>query len=274
MGPLINLFIITLFITTSIGFLLVESNVIGQSVVAQTIATQAVDTRSDFELGQYYFNHDDDPAPPYDLEKARKHYTAAILEDPRGHVLAWYQLGRIDFLEGKFGNAIYKFNKQIEYFGEGGVPSVHYMLGLTYAYRAGITEDEADWQKAAEGFTNYLQYSPDSPWARIDLAWVYFGQGEYDEMYELLDADYGRFKNNAWYSNMYGLALLNTNQREEAHRVFREAEVQSLMLTEADWGRSYPGNDPRSWGQGLQEMREAIAKNVVISAPGDVSEAN
>jgi len=83
-----------------------------------------------FSLGQYYFNVANDPHGTYDLQKAREEYMAALAEDPAGNTLTWYQLGRIDFLEGHFVSAIYKFNKQIEYFGDS-IPSVYYMLGLT-----------------------------------------------------------------------------------------------------------------------------------------------
>lgn len=227
----------------------------------------ASEEMSYFEKGQYYFNHDSDPAPPYDLALAREYFTAAIMEDPRISPLAWYQLGRIDFLEGKFNSALYKFDKQIEYFGEGGVPSVHYMVGLTYAYKAIETDSETDWENAAAGFEKYLEYNPDSPWARVDLSWVFFSQGKYEEMYEMLQRDYDQFKDNAWYNNMYGLALLNTGEHAEAHSVFQKAETQAWLLTEKDWGNSYPGNDPRSWATGLDEMRAAIEKNVALTAP-------
>lgn len=219
---------------------------------------------SDFDLGQYYFNHGDHADGAYDLKKARQYYEAAIASDPKGYNLVWYQLGRIDFIEGKFLSALYKFDKQIEYFGDE-IPNVYYMIGLTYGYKARQSGEEEDWERGAEGFKKYIEFDPTSPWARVDLSWIYFAQGKYEEMIEPLEEGLLHNPENAWLLNMYGLALMNTERREEALQEFLKAREAASKLTTEDWGKSYPGNNPADWEQGLSEFRTAISKNIELA---------
>jgi tetratricopeptide (TPR) repeat protein len=220
-----------------------------------------------FELGQYYFNADDNPNGPYDLEKAQRYFTVALSEDPRGNSLLWYQLGRIDFLNGRFVSAIYKFNKQIEYFGDS-APNVHYMLGLAYAYQAQISDDESDWQHAEDSFKTYLTLDPQSPWAHVDLSWVYFSEGKYEEMLPVLEEGLAKEPDQPWLLNMYGLALFNTGDAEGARDSLTRAKAAADKLTVGAWGSAYPGNDPKNWKEGLDSFREAIEKNLALAEGG------
>jgi tetratricopeptide (TPR) repeat protein len=229
-----------------------------------SIQTEPSSELNYFQKGQYYFNHDDDPAPPYDLKKAREYFDLAALENPKDNALLWYQLGRIDFLEGKFNSALYKFEKQLEYFGDQ-VPNVYYMIGLTYGYKARSLGEESDWEKAAEGFKKYLEFDPESPWARTDLSWVYFAQGKYELMIPVLEEGLTYTPYNPWLLNMYGLALLNTDKNEAAKKQFILAKEHASLLTPEIWGRSYPGNNPKDWAQGLTEFQEAINKNIELT---------
>lgn len=223
----------------------------------------SIDDQDPFYLGQYYFNHDDDPAGPYDLVLAREYFEKAISEDPEGHPLQWYQLARIDFIEGKFHAALYRLDKQIEYFGDS-VPNVYYMVGLTNGYKARRGGDQEDWEKGAEGFEKYLEYDQGSPWARTDLSWIYFAQGKYKEMIPVLEEGLLFHPEHAWLLNMYGLALMNTNRRDEAKEQFLKARVSASKLTVTDWGKAYPGNNPEDWTQGLKEFQGAIEKNLAL----------
>lgn len=222
------------------------------------------ETENLFLLGQYYFNHGPDADGTYDIKLARHYYEEALLDNPIGDNWAWYQLGRIDFLEGNFDAAIYKFNKQIEHF-EDQQPSVYYMLGLTHGYRARREGREEDWPLAADYFSRYLEHDADSPWARVDMAWVYFSQGRFEEMKPILEAGLATHGDNPWLLNMYGLALLNTGHKEEAERSFSAALEGAEKLTAEEWGLSYPGNDPSAWSEGLEEFRAAIEANLDLT---------
>jgi tetratricopeptide (TPR) repeat protein len=219
---------------------------------------------SDFVLGQYYFNHDDSPEGPYDLKKAQFFYERAIAKSPRENPILWYQSGRVDFIEGRFDQALLKFGKQIEFFGDE-IPNVYYMTGLTYAYRARASGSEEDWLKAEVDFKKAVDFFYEAPWPYVDLAWVYFSQGKFSQMLPVLEKALSLESNNPWLLNMYGLALLNTGDVALAHEYFVFAQEEAGKLTVQDWGKSYPGNNPSDWGRGLAEFRSLIAKNVTLT---------
>ena len=219
---------------------------------------------SSFELGEYYFNVANNTDGVYNRKLARKHYSDSIREDLKGNNLHLYQLGRIDFIEGNFLAALHKFDKQIEYFGDE-IPNVYYMIGLTNGYLARRNKSSEAWQRGAEGFKKFLEYMPDSPWARTDLAWIYFAEGKYEEMIPVLEEGLKYEPNHAWLLNMYGLALFNTDRKAEAREQFLAAEAAAAKLTIKDWGRAYPGNDPKRWPEGLAEFRAVIEKNIALT---------
>jgi len=217
-----------------------------------------------FEMGQYYFNTSDSRDGAYDLEKAADFYRLALEKDAQP--LAWYQLGRIDFLEGKFDEAIKKFQTQDELYGDL-VPKVYYMLGLTYAYKAmGEEDDDTSWRYAEENFIKFISYIDTAPWPAVDLAWVYFMQGKYEDMKPVLEKSLELHPDNPWVLNMYGLALLNLEpETDGAGTYFLQAKNEAVNLTTQDWGNVYPGNNPQHWQQGLNEFITTIDKNLLIA---------
>lgn len=225
---------------------------------------QPLHTATDFEKGQYYFNSGDKPSGAYDLAKAQYFYERALQENPQGNTLAWYQSGRIDFINGNFDSALVKFAKQIEYFGDD-VPNVYYMLGLTYGYKARATHDPQDWQNAEENFKKAISFFYKAPWPYVDLAWIYFSEGKYEAMKPILEQGIAYQANNPWLLNMYGLALLNTGDRAMAREYFLFARDLANKVTVEEWGRSYSGNNPATWGVGLAEFKTLIAKNIVLT---------
>jgi len=249
-----------------VGLILISLFLIGTSPLGKELMVKREPPETDnlFVLGQYYFNHGPHADGTYDIELARHYYELALADNPIGDNWAWYQLGRIDFLEGKFDAAIYKFNKQIEFF-EDQQPSVYYMLGLTYGYRARREGREDDWTSAIEYFSRYLEHDNDSPWARVDLSWIYFSQGRFEEMKPILEVGLTTHNDNPWLLNMYGLALLNTGNKEEAESSFSAALEAAKRLTPENWGLSYPGNDPTAWSEGLEEFRSAIQANLDLA---------
>jgi outer membrane protein assembly factor BamD (BamD/ComL family) len=239
--------------------------VIKESKNEEKTPTIDLSSMNDFELGEYYFNHDEDPGGPYDLSLARSYFEKAIAEDPHAYPLAWYQLGRVEFLEGNFDKAIFNFDKQIEYFSDS-IPNVYYMIGLTYGYKARQSGEVADWAKAAEAFETFISYAPQSPWPRVDLAWIYFAQGKYESMLPVLEEGIKYRPENPWIRNMYGLALLNTGDKAKALEEFKQAQALATELTADAWGKAYPGNNPEAWGKGLSEFRMIIEKNIELAS--------
>ncbi len=209
---------------------------------------------------QSYFNGENG----YDVVCARAGFERALALDPKGSEIAWHQLGRLDFLEGSFTSALLKFDTQIEYFGNK-VPNVHYMKRLTYGFRARRTNSTDDWASAEKSFRTYIALDPHSPWARTDLAWVLFSEGKFQDMKVPLEEGLLENPNHPWLLNMYGLALLNTGDREGAVLYFKAAQHFANFLSLEDWGRAYPGNDPTMWGQGLENMKNSIEKNLALA---------
>ena len=144
------------------------------------------------------------------------------------------------------------------------------MLGLTYGYRAKEGGNEDDWNESEASFRKYLEFNPTSPWARTDLSWVLFSEGKYEEMKPVLEEGLVHHPKHPWLLNMYGLALLNTGEHERAHAYFMDAYTYLRAYSAEDWGSAYPGNDPRIWGEGLDEMKKAVKHNLEITAKNSV----
>lgn len=249
-----------LFATTSLFFV--------QAVIRSHANTDTLPASlahaSSFDIGQYYFNQKGNPTGPYDLKKAQHYYEKAIGEDPKGNNALWYQSGRIDFINGNFDRALQKFNRQVEYFGDQ-VPNVYYMLGLTYGYKARISNDPNDWAMAEKNFDTSLEYFYDAPWTYVDLSWLYFSQGKFQEMKPLLEKGLSYHSNNPWLLNMYGLALLNTGDKAMSKEYFSFAIELTNKMSVEQWGKSYPGNDPRRWNEGLSEFKGMLNKNLALA---------
>lgn len=217
-----------------------------------------------FEKGQYYFNSDDKEGGEYDIIKAQQYYEEAIALNPRENNAVWYQSGRIDFINGEFNKALEKFATQVAYFGEE-VPNVYYMIGLTYGYKARQTNNPEDWKQAEDNFIKAVELFNKAPWPYVDLAWIYFSQGKFQEMKPVLETGLSVDSNNPWLLNMYGLALFNTGDTTMAREYFIFAQEMAEKLTVTDWGKSYPGNNPEIWGKGLEEFKSMIAKNRALT---------
>jgi len=248
-----------LFFSVSAGFIFMSPAGQGEQT---ELSFEEMSIEELFIAGEYYFNHQENEEE-YNLSKARQYYTELIRRDPKGHSAVWYQLGRIDFIEGYFDDALFKFKKQEEYFSESGINS-YYMIGLVYGYRARETGDELDWNLAAEAFEKFITFAPNAPWPRVDLAWVYFAQGKYEEIGLVVQAGLEKHPDNAWLLNMQGLHFLNTQEYTKAKASFLEAADSAGKLTTWQWGSSYPGNNPDDWARGLAEFQEAIDKNIIL----------
>ena len=77
---------------------------------------------TNFEKAEYYFNAQVDVDRPFDRDRARHFYQKALQEGEE-NALLWYQLGRLDFLDGDFASAIERYNTQIELYDDT-VPNV------------------------------------------------------------------------------------------------------------------------------------------------------
>ncbi len=222
----------------------------------------------------------------YDYATAKKYFRRALELNPRER-LAWYGIGMAAFTNGHFYTALESFNSELEILKDplyehtnvDDTP-VLYMISLTNGFIK-------NFELAANGFTHLIEINANDPrsWAYYtDLAWVYFQQGKFEEIKEIMEGGillgddsvpnnerevdvggYARYPDNPWVLNMYALALHNLGETERAHELLLHAYEEVQKLTTDDWVRAYPGNDPEIAPVGLEDFMSTIRKNIDIT---------
>lgn len=207
------------------------------------------------EIGNYYFNVGGSGV--YDLRRAERYFYRALEIDPNVPD-AWHQLSRIDFLRGDFWSALQKINKQIEIHGDSFMASF-YIRGLILGFMGNFDEAE-------DNFKKILSWDPGNWAIANDLAWIYFQKGDYKKTEEMARYGLERNSENVWLLTSLGVALLNQQKREEALTALMKARENVEHLTESDWSKAYPGNDPRLAGKGLENMKRTIEENIRLAS--------
>lgn len=202
-----------------------------------------------FAIGDYSFGHG-----KYDIDQARRYLEKALALNPH-NLDARYQYARINFLQGQFKTAIGNLN--IVLTENQDFSKAYYMRGLVFGYMELPS-------LAIENFQEFIRRDPIN-WAGYnDLAWIYFKKGDYEKTKETAENGLKQAPNNPWLNNIHGTALLNLGEKEAAKDAFRIALEKTDKMTSESWGSAYPGNDPRIYAQGLNEMRESIRKNLQL----------
>ena len=208
-------------------------------------------------IGNYYFNGVIG-GEEYNLDIAEKAYEKAVSINPKilwGH----YQLARIYFVKGDYERALEEIAKELEANPEN-LRSL-YVRGLIYGYRNG----PGDLELAENDFRRFTYWAP-SEWAGYnDLVWILSKRGKYKEVKETIATAFHEIsesKNNPWLWNAIGVAELNLKEYKNAELSFGKAKQLAERLTEEDWRRSYPGNNPASAEEGLSSFLQAIDENL------------
>ncbi|MBI2048206.1 MAG: hypothetical protein HYT27_03625 [Parcubacteria group bacterium] len=205
------------------------------------------------QKGNYYFNVGG--AGKYDLDKAETYFNKALTTDQNVSD-AWHQLARIDFLRGDFDGALEKINTQIELHGDS-LMSSYYIRGLIYGYTK-------EYEKAEKDFLKFFEWDRNNWAVYNDLAWVYFQKGEYEKTRVVAEGGLAHFPNNPWLLNMAGLSHMNLGNAQKAKIYFQKSFFWAETLTETQWHKAYPGNDPRVANAGIGEMKNAIKFNIEL----------
>jgi len=220
---------------------------------ATALVLASQDTKLLMQLGNYYFN-----GGAYDLARAKKAYEKTLRVDSKilwGH----YQLGRIYFVEGKFDSALEEIERELEANPEN-LRSL-YVRGLIYGYRG----QAGDLAKAEADFQRFTQWIPGEWGGYNDLAWILVKSGKYEESKNAILRAFENVPNgreNPWLWNSLGVAFLNMGKGNEAKVAFENALRYSEGITETEWRKAYPGNNPASAGEGPQAFRNAIEENL------------
>jgi len=205
-----------------------------------------------FAIGESHFGH----GKTYDIKKAETAYINAIELRP-DFLEAHYQLGRIHFINGKFSSALAEMDTVLHLDPE--FKHAYYLRGLVYGYQGNL-------DNAIIGFEEFIKRD-DVNWAGYnDLAWVYFKKGDYVKVKEVAGKGLERGAGSPWLNNMYGTALMNLGERKEAKKYFEVALQIAEAMKPADWGGSYPGNNPVIYQQGLEETKNVIRHNLALVA--------
>lgn len=174
--------------------------------------------------------------------------------------LMWtnYQLSRLSFIRGELSRAILYANKELELY-----PSncrTYYVRGLVYGYLEKLDQAISDFE------TFNTSCVLDSWAGHNDLAWFYFRKGDLLKALSAVESVIYRDTNslNPWLQNTYGTILLNLGREDEARDALLKALYLAENLSEEDWGRAYPGNDPRIYKEGLDSMKTIIRKNISL----------
>lgn len=205
------------------------------------------DAKLAMELGRYYFN-----GRAYDRDAAERAFRKARDIDPE-LLGPRYQLSRIAFLRSDFVSALNLINEEITLHPE--FKRSHYVRGLINGYAGNLAEAEKD-------FKEFLAWDETSWAAANDLAWIYFKQGKFADVEKIARQGLRWNPENPWLLISLGAALLNIGERAGAKAALEKAMQIAERLTPAEWGRAYPGNDPKTYGTGLNTMKETIRQNL------------
>src|SRR3989338_1757379 len=208
------------------------------------------DAAEAMRLGNYYFNG----AGGYDLEKAERAFKKAIAMDSEilwGH----YQLARVYFVKGEKDKALEEINKELEA-NPANLRSL-YVRGLIYGAMGRPQEAEAD-------FSRFVRWAP-KEWAGYnDLAWILAKEGKYADAEKVAGEGIKEAiggEENAWLWNSLGVAQLNLKKYNDAEKSFRKALKLARNMTENEWARAYPGNNPEESARGLDAFKIAVQAN-------------
>ncbi len=232
---------------------------------ALALALNRTDADLAFSLGAYYFGNQSmigaAGARPYELGKAEYAFKKALALAPT-MPLAHYMLARIEFVHSNFTAALAELNEELSV--NPAYTRALYMRALTYAYRG----RPGDLSLAEADFRSFIAWAP-GEWAGYnDLAYVLAKEKKYEEAATVLadgiaHADGGG--TNPWLWNSLGVMELDLGKFSGAVSAFLKAQTLAASLTETDWQRAYPGNDPKLAAGGLEAMRSGIEKNLATA---------
>lgn len=190
----------------------------------------------------------------YNVRLAQYFFTyAAYPVFGESSIFAHHQLSRTYFIQGKLEISAHEALMEIELFPEN--KRTYYILGLTYGY---LNREE----EAIEAFSEFIKEYPESWAARNDKAWLQFRIADVEGALATLEPV--STLQNPWVQNTYGTILLNLNQNIEARKAFLIADKIVSSMSEEEWGKAYPGNDPRVYKIGLSAMKNSIKENLQL----------
>lgn len=195
----------------------------------------------------------DASAYDYDIDRAERLYFRALRLDPH-RALVRHQLARIAFLKGDFNLALGFINDEIAT-NLSPTPSSYYVRALIEGFMG-------DYAASARDYERYLEHDPHN-WAALnDYAWVLLKAGRAAEALAPLERGLAFFPENPWLLNSYAIALHEEGRDREALHIAQQALRAVQNVTEEEWIRAYPGNDPNIARDGIIALQESARVNL------------
>lgn len=256
----------TVFLLFAVALLLardVVANFVWEQVRwdAAALAINKEDVNLSISIGAYYFGG----GGPYNLDKAERAFEVALGIDPNVSGVH-YQLGRINFIRGDFGKAIYELGREMELHPEYLRPL--YVRGLVYGYQ----DLSGDLERAEEDFAAFVEWAPEE-WAGYnDLAWIQTKLEKFDDARATVER---AFKNvewvragNPWLWSTLGVAELNLRNYGKARDAFLNARRYARDVDAAYFLSAYPGNDSRNAEEIYSQYLATLSFNLGIAFEG------
>lgn len=172
---------------------------------------------------------------------------------------AHYQLSRTLFIRGQLERSLFEAQEELRLHPDNA--RTYYILGLTHGY---LNQEE----EAIDAFASFIEVYPNSWAARNDMAWLQFRIGDIEGAYFTIEPV--AWIDNPWIQNTYGTIMMNRGEYADAKKSFLKAQELTMQMTEEEWGRAYPGNDPRIYGIGIKATLQSISTNLEIIATKEV----
>jgi tetratricopeptide (TPR) repeat protein len=221
------------------------------SVILLAGAVVLLAPQTHLKLGDYFFGG---ATSFYNVNLAQHFYAyAAYSPVAKAPQYAHYQLSRTYFIQGRLQSALFEAQSELALYPDN--VRTYYILGLTYGY---MNRE----QEAVDAFSVFIRAYPHSWAARNDKAWLQFRLGDIEAALATIESV--AQVQNPWVQNTYGTLLLNLERHAEAKQAFAVAYQQASLMTEAEWGGAYPGNDPRVYELGLQATKQSIKSNLEL----------
>jgi tetratricopeptide (TPR) repeat protein len=190
----------------------------------------------------------------YDLSQALAFYKKATLLDPQ-NTDALYELVRAEMVAGNYDTALAQAGKYQSKKPED--KKILYLIGLIN----GLKGDFA----AAQGAFEAYAATETSPWqTRLDLAWVLYQKGEYQEAKDQLTQARDRFGDNAWLETSLIAVDHALGDTAGAIDAAAKARTQLDAITQNDWTTNYSFNGPDYYKFASAQMKKIIDINESI----------
>ena len=217
------------------------------------------DTQLGGRVAYYYFDAGSEQKE-YDIFRADRLYDRVLAIDPT-IPWPWYQKGRIAFLQRDYEQALIYLDT-FQAVADRPRPRAIYLQGVILGF---LGRPEA----ALERLRAFYEIDSDSWYIYNNLAWIHFQLGEFSAMDEISNTGLGKHPENPWLLMNRSLALYNLDQQEAAKEYINKSYDQTMLLTEADWSATYPGNDPLVATIGLEELRTIVTANRELINKGE-----